>query len=366
MEAKMRVLIILLCGFGAWLAFCGSPVSAAEKGTMTKEEFLKQYLPAAERLKDYYRHVTIHATSSKLDWPVYKDRGGGDQILKVVFRSNGPFIRLDSTELVDGKTKGMPIIYVDTPDQSFSAYPRLSPDKTYIYHYRDHKKDVDNESGSQQLGLVENIRLLGMADIPLAYFEIALPDLFTGKLGTKIDKIETDEISGEKVVSVLSHYLCGPKEDRSNRYARFEFLPEKNWALRFSAVFLLDKSGEPGRDILCKKLTYEGMDGDIPLIKKMVDWRNEPDGKKKYRWVIDINSLKVESTPESEFTPDILGDYELYREYEEEKLQKVPYLMWPEWNYGRLFLILIGATMLGVGLMLKYRQYRRAAGETNE
>ena len=230
---------------------------------MSKQEFLAQYEPAAERLQRFYEHITLEAvvTRSNLE---HKNSRIARQ--RLVLRTDGDKMRIDG--FVPDGTGGESVrVAVTSPGSSFTLRRQADQESFVLSH-------LSSDSTQDMRSLRSRHYYLFAPFCESA--GVILADKIRPR-NFRIISIEEEERNGEQLVKVAYerdvHFKGKPLT-----YAGYDvFSKTMGWALR-----------EFARGRQRGIIEYDGMIDGVPLLKTAEYWRQKGDER--------VNILRCEVT----------------------------------------------------------------------
>jgi len=288
-------------------------------GGMSQQEFLAQYIPAAEKLQRVYSQMTLEVSVTRSD---LERKNSSAEQQRVVVHTDGDKLRIDSF-LPNGPGREQVRVAVVSSESSFSA-----------------RRPADQENFV--LSRLSSDTFRDRSILRSRHYYVFAPFCENGGItllekirssNFRITSIEEEERNGEELVKVAYEREVR-FNDRSATYSGYDvFSKTMCWALRESLAGNLH-----GR------IEYDGMIDGVPLLKSAEYWRQKGDERVN---IVRCDVTKIEpSTP----SPDVFQLATLVGDVRQER---------KSWLW--LLLIIGGIVLVAIGVVLaRVAMHRRA------
>lgn len=244
--------IVAFLGLAALTVLAGPAPGRSWAGEPPRE-FLQQYAPAVEKLRNFYTHATVFGTR-KRELP----QAGKSLEQQFVYRSAGAQVRLDVTTIANqgmGAKVGKSDMYMATGIGSLTTV--RNPGSQVF-------DDARQLSYGDTRSRIESTCLL---NYPYTFDSHATLYSFLQQPGVRAVQVKKIKRDDELLVKV-SYSETAAREDRPTDWKSWFLLsPAEGWAIRE-----YERSTGEGERMMTYRgtLTYEGAQDGVPLVKQIV------------------------------------------------------------------------------------------------
>lgn len=276
-----------------WAALLGGGTGSA-RGDDFKARFLAEYEPAAKKLEEFYGKVLIRGRKIEKG-----ERPGAEAISDLVFRANGPLLRLDEANhrAIGNLQAETTRVRVANPRRSFALRKAPGAEAFTI--------DLLDRDYRQQVKSIRANAVIPFA--PFSALELTVAEqLRQNEFPFNVKELTRTTRDGRELVRLLYAWELPPKPAIGQgplQYVRwFHFAPNDGWALQEYGW------GPPQfPNSFRAAIEYQGEQDGVPLVRRAEYWRQDRHGKRSEVVTFEVDELVPGPVSEEDFTLDAFG-----------------------------------------------------------